>query len=139
MPSPARRWAWPLTPRPRVERPFDNPAQPWLPGHRGVDLAGGEQATVLAPEHGVVAFRGAVAGRPVLSVDHAGGLRSTYEPVLSTLAAGDRVRRGQPIGRLLVGHCPPRTCLHWGVRRGEGYLDPVHLVGGAPPVLLPLR
>ncbi|MCL2534203.1 MAG: hypothetical protein FWE39_08555, partial [Nocardiaceae bacterium] len=30
---------WPLRPRPRVVRAFEKPAQNWLPGHRGVDLA----------------------------------------------------------------------------------------------------
>jgi hypothetical protein len=36
------------------------------------------------------------------------------------------------------GHCAPATCLHWGVRRGDVYLDPLQLVGTGPPVLLPL-
>lgn len=137
---PAARWAWPLTPRPRVARLFDAPPQPWLAGHRGVDLAAPAGAEVRAPADGVVAFRGTVASRPVLSIDHAGGLRSTYEPVTSALIAGTVVSRGQVIGTLATGHdCPAASCLHWGVRRGEAYLDPLSLVGGIAPVLLPLR
>lgn len=136
----ARRWTWPLAPRPRVVRAFDNPAQPWLPGHRGVDLAGVPGVEVRAPADGIVAFAGLVAGRPVLSIDHAGGLRSTYEPVTSTLGEGDAVTRGQTVGRLAAGHeCPALGCLHWGARRGATYLDPTRLIGAGPPILLPLR
>lgn len=136
----APRWAWPLTPRPSVARPFDGPPQPWLAGHRGADLAAAAGAEVRAPADGVVAFRGTVAGRQVLSIDHANGLRSTYEPVTSALAAGTAVTRGQILGLLEPGHvCPAPTCLHWGARRGETYVDPVTLVGAGPPILLPLR
>lgn len=139
-PEVSPRWVWPLTPRPQVVRPFDGPPQPWLAGHRGVDLLAAAGAQVRASADGVVTFRGLVAGRPVLSIGHAGGLRSTYEPVTSTLVAGDVVARGQIIGRLAAGHdCPAPACLHWGARRGETYLDPARLVRADPPVLLPLR
>ena len=37
------------------------------------------------------------------------------------------------------GHCAPATCLHWGVLRGETYLDPLVLVGAVRVMLLPLR
>ena len=49
---------------------------------------------------GVVVFAGMVAGRPVVSIDHAGGLRTTYEPVDPSVAAGQAVARGSPIGTL---------------------------------------
>jgi murein DD-endopeptidase MepM/ murein hydrolase activator NlpD len=82
-----------------------------------------------------------VAGRPVVSVDHPGGLRTTYEPVDPSVAAGRAVTRGSPIGTLLAGHagCPAGACLHWGLRRGETYLDP--LIALRPPRvrLLPWR
>ena len=72
-------------------------------------------------------------------VDH-GDTRTTYEPVLATLAVGDAVARGQPIGTLDLagGHCLPRACLHWGWLRGDVYLDPLDLVGAGPVRLLPL-
>lgn len=134
-----RTWAWPVAPRPTVARRFEAPAQPWLAGHRGVDLSAEPGLAVLAPADGVVAFRGVVAGRPVLSIDHAGGLRSTYEPVASILETGTAVHRGDVIGTVVAGaHCPPSSCLHWGARRGEAYVDPLRLVGGSPPVLLPM-
>ena len=58
------------------------------------------------------------------------------------VAAGDVVHRGQQVGVLAPApvHCAPLTCLHWGVRRGQAYLDPLVLLRPpAPPVLLPLE
>jgi hypothetical protein len=69
-------------------RRFDPPPRPWLPGHRGVDLAADPGAPVYAAGPGVVRFAGEVAGRGVVSVDHAGGLRTTYEPVTPAVTEG---------------------------------------------------
>ena len=44
--------------------------------------------------------RAGVAGRGVVSVDHPGGLRTTYEPVAATVARGDPVGAGAVLGRL---------------------------------------
>jgi murein DD-endopeptidase MepM/ murein hydrolase activator NlpD len=134
------RWAWPLDPRPEVMRRFDRPDQPWLPGHRGVDLAAAVGQSVLAPTDGRVTWTGVIAGRSVVVVSHQGGLRSTFEPVVATVPVGTAVARGQDVGAMAAtpGHCAPRTCLHWGVLRGETYLDPLALVGRAEVVLLPV-
>ncbi|GAA4336171.1 hypothetical protein GCM10023162_38970 [Klenkia terrae] len=88
---------------------------------------------------GVVAFAGMVAGRPVVSVDHPDGVRTTYEPVQPTVAAGQPVARGAPVGVLLAGHagCPVEACLHWGARTGETYLDPLLLLTPPRVRLLP--
>jgi len=122
-----------------VTRPFDPPPGPYAPGHRGADLGAVPGAPVLAAGDGVVAFAGRVAGRPVVSIDHAGGLRTTYEPVEPSVAAGQAVARGSPIGTLLAGHagCPAADCLHWGARRGETYLDPLSLLRPVRVRLLP--
>lgn len=134
------RWAWPLAPRPEVVHPFDRPDQPWLPGHRGVDLAASVGQPVLAPTSGRVAWTGVIAGRSVLVVSHAGGLRSTFEPVVATVAVGTTVTRGDRVGAVTTapGHCVPATCLHWGVLHGETYVDPLSLVQRARVVLLPV-
>jgi murein DD-endopeptidase MepM/ murein hydrolase activator NlpD len=94
---------------------------------------------VLAAGDGVVVFAGRVAGRPVVSVDHAGGLRTTYEPVDAVVGAGQPVARGSPIGTLAAGHagCPVAACLHWGLRRGETYFDPLALLRRPQVRLLP--
>jgi murein DD-endopeptidase MepM/ murein hydrolase activator NlpD len=137
----APAWSAPLDGDLRVTRPFDPPPDPFGAGHRGVDLAGAPAAPVLAAADGVVAFAGMVAGRPVVSVDHPGGLRTTYEPVAPSVAAGQPVARGSPVGTLSAGHagCPVAACLHWGLRRGEVYLDPLGLVRPVRVRLLPLE
>ncbi|MGY2129006.1 M23 family metallopeptidase [Blastococcus sp. SYSU DS0617] len=136
----AAGWIVPLPGPLTVTRPFDPPAHAYGPGHRGADLAGPPGSPVLAAGDGVVVFAGMVAGRPVVSIDHAGGLRTTYEPVDPAVGAGQRVARGSPIGALLPGHvgCPAGACLHWGLRRGESYLDPLRLLA-VRVRLLPLR
>jgi murein DD-endopeptidase MepM/ murein hydrolase activator NlpD len=120
-------FGWPLTPHPVVTRPFDNLAHDWLPGHRGVDLAGTPGQPVLSAGSGTVVFAGQVVERALITVAHAGGLRTTYEPVVPSVPVGALVGRGSVLGRLSPGHpgCPVRACLHWGLlRRGDGYPDP---------------
>lgn len=130
---------WPLDPRPPVVRGFDPPATTWGSGHRGVDLLGGRGQPVRAAKAGRITFAGRLAGRGVVVVDH-GDVRTTYEPVAADVHVGDQVARGQRIGALQAGgsHCFPRACLHWGLRRGDTYLNPLMLVGGGPVRLLPL-
>lgn len=134
------RWSWPLSPEPAVLRTFDPPDEPWLSGHRGVDVGPAlDGATVTAPSDGVVTFAGVVVDRPVLTIDHGDGLRSSFEPVTSDLKPGDTVRKGQAIGSLDAGHCSATACLHWGVRRGEDYVNPLGFVEDLrPSILLPL-
>ncbi|MEU6046249.1 murein hydrolase activator EnvC family protein [Streptomyces griseus] len=130
--------SWPLAGRPAVLRGWEPPAGPYGPGHRGVDLGAGPGARVLAAAGGRVSFAGRVAGRGVLAVEVAGSgsppLRTTYEPVRALVEEGARVRAGQPVGVLEEGpfHCA-EGCLHWGLRRGDAYLDPLSLL---PPALL---
>lgn len=132
------RYQWPVDGR--VVRPFDPPPQPWLSGHRGVDLVAEAGTTVRAAGPGVVHFAGRIAGRGVVSVFHLGGLRTTYEPVEPLVSVGDRVAVGDPIGTLAAGHpgCPVAACLHWGLRRGDEYLDPLMLLGIGRVRLLPV-
>jgi murein DD-endopeptidase MepM/ murein hydrolase activator NlpD len=127
--GPPVRFGWPLAAPHPVVRPFEAPASPYGPGHRGVDLGGAAGAPVLAAGAGLVVFAGPVAGRGVVSVDHPNGLRTTYEPVAPAVRAGGRVAAGAVLGHLRPGHPGCRgVCLHWGVRRGEEYLDPLTLV-----------
>ena len=137
--APGEAWRWPLDGDPTVVRPFDPPAQPWLPGHRGVDLAAPPGAVVRAAGAGVVRFSGLIAGRTVISVEHSGGLVTTYEPVTAPAPAGTTITTGQQIGLLSAGHegCPAIACLHWGLRDGSGYLDPLSLLGHGRVRLLP--
>ena len=133
-------WVWPVDVSPRVIRNFQPPPKNWLPGHRGVDLAVVPGDHVRAAGAGTVTFAGPLAGRGVVVVSH-GALRTTYEPVTASVAVGDSVTAGQRIGVIAVGasHCGEYpSCLHWGLRRGDNYLDPLALLAMVHPVLLPL-
>ncbi|MDR6507449.1 M23 family metallopeptidase [Arthrobacter oryzae] len=140
-PAPASGWSWPLTPRPAVLRAFDPPDKPWMSGHRGVDLqAAFDGAQVTAPESGTVSFVGVVVDRPVITIDHGNGLRSSFEPVESVLAAGATLSKGDILGTVQPGHCAAMPCVHWGVRRGAEYINPLSLVKDLrPSILLPLK
>ena len=135
---PAGGLGWPTGSPAEVLRRFSEPRQRWSPGHRGVDLAAEPGAEVRAPAAGTVAFAGFVAGRPVLSVLHGSGARTTYEPVDAHVAAGARVDRGDLLGNVAAepAHCD-RSCLHWGVRLGrDHYVDPLSLLAVEPVIRL---
>ncbi|GAA1168874.1 hypothetical protein GCM10009584_07260 [Ornithinimicrobium humiphilum] len=133
-------WDWPLFGRPPVARTFDPPEHRWGAGHRGIDLAGVAGEPVRAVDAGVVAFSGTVAGVGVVSVDHASGLRSTYQPVTDGAPAGSRVGRGERLGHLGTGgHCLLADCLHLGARTGrDSYVDPLLLLEPVELSLLPI-
>ncbi|WP_345361282.1 M23 family metallopeptidase [Actinoallomurus liliacearum] len=131
-------WQWPLRPPPRVVRGFDPPAHPWESGHRGVDLATPPGRPVFAAGPGRVAFARDLAGRGVITIVH-GALRTTYLPVRPTVRAGQLVPAGARIGvvEAILGHCGQDGCLHWGLLRGDSYLDPLSVLGLGPVRLLP--
>ncbi|MBS4726846.1 M23 family metallopeptidase [Mycobacterium sp. SM1] len=138
------RLDWPLRPRPAVVREFDAPSPNWHPGHRGVDLSGTPGQPVYAPGDATVLFADVLAGRPVVSLAHPGGLRTTYEPVRPRVRIGQRVSAGSVIGELLGGHpgCGAAACLHWGAMWGAAsradYVDPLGLLTSTPIRLKPL-
>lgn len=133
-------WQWPLEPEPSVLAGFVAPAGVYGPGHRGADLSARVGQAVLAAGPGAVAFAGRVAGRGVLSVQHPDGRRTTYEPVAGALPAGSAVEAGDVLGIVTAapGHCLPATCLHWGLRAGDVYLDPLSVLGPTEVRLLPV-
>ena len=133
-------WVWPVDGPRAVSRPFSPPASRYGSGHRGADLLSTPGAAVRAAGSGRVSYAGLLAGRGVVVVVH-GALRTTYEPVTPTVPVGAEVASGQPLGRLDAGHvgCAAPACLHWGLRRGEDYLDPVRLLQAGPVRLLPLN
>ncbi|MFV2119773.1 peptidoglycan DD-metalloendopeptidase family protein [Streptomyces sp. Act-28] len=120
-------------------------------GHRGVDLAAPPGTRVRAAVAGHVSFAGPVAGRGVLVVTLPASLgavpsRITYEPVRALVEAGTEVRAGQVVAltaAAAASHCAG-GCLHWGLRQGDAYLDPLSLLPSGlphrrPSRLLPLR
>jgi murein DD-endopeptidase MepM/ murein hydrolase activator NlpD len=100
---------------------------------------------VYAGGAGTVVFAGVLAGRPVVSVAHLGGLRTSYEPVVASVRPGQPVASGAVLGELATGHqgCPTVACLHWGAMWGPAanadYVDPLGLLMTTPIRLKPLR
>jgi len=93
---------------------------------------------VVAAAAGVITFANQLANRGVVVVDH-GPVRTTYEPVTASIAVGVHVSAGDVIGTVEPhsDHCGEVTCLHWGLRRGDTYLDP-RLLLGLRPILKPI-
>lgn len=122
-------WRWPVDGGRHVSAAYRAPAHAYGPGHRGMDVTAAVGTAVVAPADGVVAFQGAVVDRPVLTLRHANGLVSTFEPLASSLRAGDTVSRGQEIGRVSTGGHTAPGALHVGVRRDGEYINPMLLFG----------
>lgn len=138
------RLDWPLRPAPAVVRGFDAPSPDWKPGHRGVDLAGRPGQPVYAAGRATVVFAGLLAGRPVVSLAHPGGLHTSYEPVRAAVRTGQQVTTQTRIGELMAGHggCQVAACLHWGAMwgpaSGADYVDPLGLLKSTVVRLKPL-
>lgn len=114
------------TPAAAYEPPTNAPlVDNWRPpvdeygaGNRGVDFGTTVGSSVNAAENGVVSFAGQVGGQNYVVVDHADGLRTTYGGLNAPLVSkGERVNKGSKVGIA-------SSKLHFGVRRGEVYLDP---------------
>lgn len=123
-PAAGARAVWPVDGA--VVRGFEPPEHPYGPGHRGADLAAEPGTAVRAALPGVVAFSGVVAGRGWVTVNHGGGLDTTYG-VLDprAVSAGQRVAAGDVLGQLAAG----AAHLDWGARLGGHYIDPLRLFG----------
>lgn len=109
-----------------VTRPFDPPAQPWLAGHRGVDLVASPGDAVVAALAGRVTFAGPVAGSTWVTLAHGSRWHTTYG-VLADLrvTAGEHVGAGDVLGVV----APDADHLDWGARRDGAYIDPLILLG----------
>jgi murein DD-endopeptidase MepM/ murein hydrolase activator NlpD len=127
----AGSWGWPVSGP--VVRAFDPPDTPFGAGHRGIDIAVPVGTTIVAPEAGVVSFAGRVGGQLFVTLDHGGGLTSTYSWLSAALVRrGDAVSRGAPIAITGTGHPGSGVPhLHLGVRLDGVYVDPLDYLGPA--------
>jgi murein DD-endopeptidase MepM/ murein hydrolase activator NlpD len=137
------RWLSPVGPAagiPVVLRGFRIGPYPWSPGHRGVDLASATGEPVRAPASATVVYSGVIAGVGILSLLHADGVRTTYQPVAGLVELGQHVAAGTVVARVRGrgSHCAPRSCLHWGAIVDGAYRDPMQRLLSAPR-LLPLH
>ncbi|MBO0981459.1 M23 family metallopeptidase [Microbacterium sp. SD291] len=129
-------WEWPFAGARDVAVPYRAPAHEYGAGHRGVDVVASPDRSVRAPADGVVAFRGTVVDRPLLTIEHAGGYVSTFEPLSSTLSPGDVVSAGDVIGTVDAGGHAPSGTMHLGVRLDGDYINPMLMFGDVPRAIL---
>src|SRR5213593_1613363 len=96
-------YAWPV--QGPVIRGFEPPPDPYSSGHRGIDIGAPFGSDMVAARSGTVAFAGWVGGSLFISIDHDDGVRTTYSWLSGiSVRKGDRVTRGQVIGRTGHGH-----------------------------------
>lgn len=149
LPAVDRPWLIPPVDAP-VVRPFEAPSSRWGPGHRGIDYDLEAGLDIRAAADGSVAFAGSVAGTTAITIEHGGGLETTYSQLSEAFVErGEVVGQGQFIGRTGRSHPGTEGGLHFGVKLVEQYVDPelylgpldvgeaIHLVptsdGTAPP------
>ena len=105
-----------------VVDPFRPPAQPWLPGNRGVEYDTEPGSIAVASAAGVVVFAGAVAGAYHVTIRHSDRLRTTVAFVAEPLVVeGQTVRAGDSIA--IVG-----DTVHFTARIDGVYVDPTVLL-----------
>src|SRR5205085_8103620 len=82
-----------------ITDPYRPPATPYGPGNRGIEYATEAGTAVRASSAGIVAFAGVIASERYVSIDHEGGIRTTYS-YLATIdvVAGQRVAQGDVVG-----------------------------------------
>jgi murein DD-endopeptidase MepM/ murein hydrolase activator NlpD len=122
--------AWPL--RGPIVRGYEQPANPYASGHRGIDIGAPVGTPVKASADGVVHFAGKVAGSLFVSIDHDGGVQTTYSWVSEVdTRKGARVHRGDVIALSGTGHpgSTEPTHLHFGVKLDGDYVDPMRYLG----------
>lgn len=92
-------------------------------GHWGVDIASPMGADVRVVEAGVVRFSGVVVYNSTVSVDHGGGIVTTYSYLASrSVSAGDYVAAGSVVG--VSGLHDGAEAYHFSLRLGGRYVDP---------------
>lgn len=103
--------------------------------HYGVDIARPEGTTVVAPADGVVIFAepDLFFSGGTLIIDHGLRLNTSYLHLSKLLVKkGDRVKQGQPIGKVGMTGRATGPHLHWGANLREVRIDPQLLVPPMP-------
>ena len=112
------------------DAPLDNP---YAAGHRADNIAAPIGTEVRASADGVVSFAGNVAGNLSVTVDHAGGIQTTYSYLGKIVAKKNQhVLRGDVVGTVGPGHdssLPPNVQLS--ARRNGVYFDVLSLYVGS--------
>ena len=108
-----------------VSDPFRLPEGPYGSGNRGIEYDTEPGDAVAAAAAGEVVFAGSVARSLHVTVDHGGGVVSSYSYLESiAVPVGARVAQGDPVGTA-------SERLHFGVRVDGAYVDPASLTAVA--------
>jgi murein DD-endopeptidase MepM/ murein hydrolase activator NlpD len=105
--------------------------------HSGLDIAGGAGTVYVAPADGVVVLAAvdnefSLEGH-LLIVDHGQGLNSAFLHASQLLVhEGDRVKQGQPLGRIGMTGRATGPHLHWSLTWRGRRLDPLLFVPSLP-------
>jgi murein DD-endopeptidase MepM/ murein hydrolase activator NlpD len=114
---------WPPPVATPVTVPYREPACTYCAGHRGVGFDVEPGTPVSAVAAGTVTFAGGVAGVQYVVVQQADGLRATYGLLRSVrVVPGQQVAPGEVLALSTAR-------VHFGLRRGQEYLDPTPLLG----------
>ena len=103
--------------------------------HLGTDVAAPTGTSVVAAGDGIItlADRGMFYTGHTLMVDHGHGVSTIYAHLSALLVKkGDRVRKGQPIGRIGATGRVTGPHLHWGLSLFGQRLDPALAAGPKP-------
>ncbi len=101
---------------------------PGYEGHWGVDYEGDHDGLVQAAAGGTVIFSGRVVHNPVVTIDHGGGLWTSYSYLGHlTVLDGEEVERGTVVGT--VGGDTGHGDVHLSVRIDGQYIDPMQVMG----------
>ena len=127
--APRSTWLIPPVDAPISAR-FEAPSSDYGPGHRGIDYAAPTGVKVRAAGDGTVTFAGPVAGVDAVTVDHGGGLESTYSDLGRVLVSeGASVGQGSWLGTVGTPHASDEAGLHFGVKLHDRYVDPAAYLG----------
>ena len=99
-------------------------------GHWGADFGVVPGTEVRAAGYGAVSFNGIVAGNRTITVDHGGGLKTSYSYLEAVTWSGGSVSTGEVIARSGLAH--GTEALHFSVRIDGNYVDPMSALGCVP-------
>ena len=100
-------------------------------GHWGIDYRDDADRYIVAAAAGRVTFSGLVVENLVVTIDHGGGLKTSYSYLdRITVMRGQRIGRGEVIGQ--AGSRPFHDDVHFSVRIEGVYINPEPLLGCLP-------
>ncbi len=102
----------------------------WGSYHKGIDIAGVGNRSILAADNGTVVqagWDGAYGNRVV--INHNNGLRTTYSHLSSiSVSSGQTVKKGQTIGQMGATGRSTGVHLHFEVYKNGSLVDPLNYI-----------